>query len=81
MSSLSVSRSLLTVPGVILLAVGMVLYVGSIVVDVIRVGRQYSSAMAGAGGLRANAAFAAAGKRWYYLAVGILGAILLVLAR
>jgi hypothetical protein len=37
--------------------------------------------MPGARGLRAAAAFAAAGKRWYYLAIAILGIILLATMR
>ena len=70
-----------TVPGIVLLAAGALLYAGSILAAVIHVGRQYSSAMAGTGSLRASAAFAAAGKRWYFLAVAVLGVILLALAR
>lgn len=81
MASLSVSRSLLAVPGIVLLAAGVLLYVGSIATAVIHVGRQYSSDMSGVRGLRTGAAFAAAGKRWYFLAVAVLGGAVLAVAR
>jgi len=81
MSCLSVSRSSLAVAGFLLLAAGLLLYLGSIAAAILRVGRQYSSAMVGTFTLRLNAAFAAAGKQWYFLAVAILGAALVALGR
>jgi hypothetical protein len=71
----------LAVPGILLLAAGLLLYGGSIAAAIVHVGKQYSSAMAGTGSLRLNAAFAAAGKRWYYLLAAILGGVLLAVGR
>lgn len=71
----------LAVAGIILLAIGAGLYLAIMVLAVLRVRRQYSRAMIGAGGLSRSAALAAAGKYWYLLAIPVLGILLLYLGR
>ncbi|GAC1333726.1 MAG: hypothetical protein NVS2B16_31410 [Chloroflexota bacterium] len=71
----------ITVAGAILLAVGLLLYLGSIALSMAQVQRQYSPAMPGRTRMRTGSGFAAAGKFWPFLGVAILGAGLLLAGR
>lgn len=71
----------LAIAGWVLLVVGLLLYLGSIVAAVLRVGKQYSRAIQGHTGLHVSAAVAAAGRRWFFLALAVLGVVIVVLAR
>lgn len=67
--------------GWLLIAVGLLLYVGSIALSIMRIHGQYSSAMPGRGRLRMGAALAAAGKFWPFLLAVAAGVALLVLVK
>jgi hypothetical protein len=77
----AVSAHPLLLAGVLLLVVGLLLYVGSIMAAILRVGSQFSRAMPGKAGLRINAALTAAIRRWYFLALVAVGAVLISLGR
>ena len=67
--------------GLLLLVVGLALYLGSIALAIARVQGQYSAAMRGRGSLRTGAAFSTASRSWPFLAVALVGGILLILSR
>lgn len=73
--------SLATIAGGALIAIGLLLYVISIALAVGRVGGQYSRAMPGSRGLRVAAAMAAASRRWFFLAIAVIGVVVVLLAR
>lgn len=75
------SHHALMVAGWALAVLGAGLYVGAIAAETVRVGKQYSRAMTGSGGLRLIAALAAAGRRWYLLVPVVIGVVLLLAAR
>jgi hypothetical protein len=71
----------LSVAGLVIIAAGLAVYGGGIVAAVLRVGRQYSSAMTGRGSMRVGAALTAAGRQWPLLLVIAAGVALVVLGR
>lgn len=67
--------------GWLVLAVTLAVYAGIVGAAWLRVGRQYSRAMAGSGSMRLAAVFAAIGRYWYLLLLVIAGVLLILLGR
>ncbi len=64
--------------GILLITAGLLLYLGGIVLAVLRVGRQYDGLLLQQQRLRVGAALMAAGRYWYWLIVALVGAGLVV---
>lgn len=69
------------IAGWVLVACALALYLGVILTAWMRVGRQYSRAMAGSGSLRVAAILAAIGRYWYLLLLLIGGVALVLVGR
>ena len=67
--------------GWLLIAIGLLLYIGAIALSIMRIHGQYSRAMPGLGRLRTGTALAAAGKFWPFLLAVAAGVALLVLVK
>jgi hypothetical protein len=76
-----VSHHLTVLLGWLLLLVGGIAYLGGIVTTILRVNRQYSRVLPGAGLIRGGAAVWAATRLWYLLIVAVIGAAILLLSR
>ena len=71
----------LTIIGGVLLAGGLLLYLGAVTFAALRVRRQYSRAMVGGGGLYIGAALTAAVRYLPMLIVPLVGLVLLYASR
>ncbi|HEX6510057.1 MAG TPA: hypothetical protein VF221_20705 [Chloroflexota bacterium] len=70
-----------TMAGLALIAIGLVIYLGAMLAAILRVRRQYSSAMADMGRLRVGAALAAAARLWPVLLLIAIGVGIVVVGR
>jgi hypothetical protein len=71
----------LTIVGWLLLAVGLIVYLGAMLMSLWRVTRLYSRAMRGRTGLFVAAALSTNGKFWPFLGIAIAGSVLVMTSR
>lgn len=71
----------LSIAGLGLIAVALLIYLVAIIVAMLRMRRQYSSAMTGLGGLRIGAAFSAIARLWPLAIVIVIGVALVLIGR
>lgn len=71
----------LAMAGLALIAVALLIYLVAIIAAMLRMRRQYSSAMSGLGSLRLGAAFSAAARLWPLAIVILIGVGLVVAGR
>ena len=71
----------LSMAGLALVAIALLIYLVAIIAAMLRMRRQYSSAMSGLGSLRLGAAFSAAARLWPLAIVILIGVGLVVAGR